>query len=76
MEMAASETSHFPTVSSHQVISDILIAEVHLESGAVLVKAFWTSDPTLALFLVLSEICNRANTMIVSLLLKHLSIHF
>lgn len=71
MEMAASETSHFPTVSSHQVISDILIAEVHLESGAVLVKAFWTSDPTLALFLVLSEICNRANTMIVSLLLKH-----
>lgn len=46
VEMTASETSHFPAVSTHHVISDIMIAEVHLEAGAVLAKAFWTSDPT------------------------------
>lgn len=33
-------------VCSHHVISDIMIAEVHLEAGGVLGKAFWTSDPT------------------------------
>lgn len=45
METTAAETSHFPTVSSHRVIRDIMIAEVHLEAGAVLARASWTSDP-------------------------------
>lgn len=84
MEMAASETSHFSTVSSHHAISDIMIAEMRLEAGAVLAKVSETSDPTfsfqtaltsrIVFFLGLSEICNRVNTMIVSLLLEHLSL--
>lgn len=48
-----------------------MIAEVRLEAGAVLAKAFWTSDPTFSFQTALLSwsVFRAVNTMIVSLLL-------
>lgn len=48
MKTTASDTSPLPAASSHHVLTDIMMAEGHLEAAALVAKAVGTSDPTLS----------------------------